>query len=69
MNITQETNQMETPKFLSDFPVIKYKGGYNITTSKQTTRGSIVFNMEYKPIWLHRFFCKLLLGWTWIDNK
>ena len=30
MNITQETNQMETPKFLSDFPVIKYKGAYNI---------------------------------------
>lgn len=22
-----------------------------------------------RPLWVHRFFCKLLLGWKWEDTK
>jgi len=27
------------------------------------------FGLPDKPHWIHRFFVKLLLGWTWEDYK
>lgn len=31
-------------------------------------KGSMVMYIEKKPLWLHRWFCRLLLGWEWKDN-
>ncbi len=35
-------------------------GGYQFS--------SFTFHLDKKPKAIHRFFCKLCLGWTWYDN-
>ena len=44
----------------------KAVGGYDITGNggRYNTR---VFTFFNKPNWFHRFFCRLLLGWVWVD--
>jgi hypothetical protein len=49
-----------------DFKNPVYVGGYRIG---RTSEASITFNFIYKPKLIHRFFCKIFLGWEWIDNK
>ncbi len=46
----------------------KVVGGYDITGIEGGT-GSIVFNMTKKPLLIHRFFCRILLGWKWVNEK
>lgn len=46
----------------------KIVGGYDITGIGGGT-GSIVFNMTKKPLLIHRFFCRILLGWKWVNEK
>ncbi len=43
-----------------------FVGCYNINGEKtyQTK-----FHFTKKPKAIHRFFCKLCLGWTWTDNN
>jgi hypothetical protein len=43
-----------------------YAGGYRIGKSPSY---SVTFDLVYKPKLIHILFCKLLLGWEWIDNK
>lgn len=47
-------------------PAPKTSGGYDITGGNGKNN-SIMFMMVKKPKWHHRFFCKLFLGWNWID--
>lgn len=44
------------------------KGGYDIT-GIGGGHGSIMFMVDKKPKWHHRFFTKLFLGWAWVDGK
>jgi len=46
----------------------KEVGGYDITGGKSSMH-SIKFMFKNKPKWHHRFFCKLFLGWKWVDIK
>jgi hypothetical protein len=46
----------------------KYIGGYDITGGNGK-ENSIVMTFTRKPKWHNRLFCKLFLGWTWIDYK
>ena len=43
-------------------------GGYNLVGGKGV-KNSIQFNLTKKPSAWHRFWTKVFLGWTWIDNK
>ncbi len=43
----------------------KYAGGYQMGGNAYHTK----FMLLEKPCWLHRKMAKLLLGWTWVDNK
>ncbi|GIV44016.1 MAG: hypothetical protein KatS3mg035_1139 [Bacteroidia bacterium] len=43
-------------------------GGYDITGGDGKTN-SIMLLMTKKPKWHHRFFCRVFLGWNWIDLK
>ncbi len=45
----------------------KHVGSYMI--GGDTIDTSIQFHFQKKPSWIHRTFCKLLLGWTWSDKK
>jgi len=31
--------------------------------------GSVYYQMNKKPIWLHRIMARVLLGWEWIDGE
>lgn len=46
----------------------KPKNGYDIT-GKGGGAGSVMFMMDKKPRWHHRFFTKLFLGWVWVDGE
>jgi len=48
-------------------PIIPFVGGYAIT-GKGKLEHSIVFKFIKKPNRIHRFFCKLFLGWVWVGN-
>ena len=52
----KEKTLIQTPKTV---------GGYDITGG---STGYIIFNMTKKPNVVHRFFCRLLLGWKWTDE-
>lgn len=41
-----------------------YVGSYQITSEANSMR----FMFVKKPNIIHRFFCRILLGWVWIDN-
>ena len=45
-----------------------YAGSYQITG-----KGSVEYSMRVmfakKPSILNRFFCRILLGWVWIDSE
>ncbi len=43
----------------------KYAGGYQMGGNAYNTKFMLLEN----PCWLHRNMVKLLLGWTWVDNK
>jgi hypothetical protein len=40
----------------------EYIGGYDITPN-------FTVMLETKPMWLHRYMTRILLGWKWKDNK
>jgi len=57
-DLTKIENVIKTPL---------YAGCYQITD-----KGSVVNSMRImfakKPTILNRFFCRILLGWVWIDS-
>jgi hypothetical protein len=38
----------------------QYVGGYRM--------GHFRFNLERRPVWVHRVFMRLFLGWLWVDG-
>ncbi len=48
-------------------PVPKYVGSYQIT-GKGNVANSMRFMFVKKPSIINRFFCRILLGWVWIDS-
>lgn len=44
----------------------KYVGGFRIVSDDL---GSVTFMLQKKPNRIHIFFCKILLGWVWVQNK
>jgi hypothetical protein len=44
-----------------------YVGGYQIN-GRGSVENSMRFMFVKKPNIIHRFFCRILLGWVWIDN-
>ena len=52
----------------NQLPKIDFAGGYAIT-GKGKLEDSLIFKFVKKPNRVHRFFCKLLLGWIWVDNQ
>ena len=44
-----------------------YVGSYQIT-GKGSKENSMRFNFVKKPNIVNRFFCRILLGWVWVDN-
>ena len=42
-------------------------GGY-VVTGKGRLENSLIFKFVRKPNIIHRFFCKVLLGWIWVDD-
>ena len=53
---TQEFRFLEKPV---------YVGGYNITPHSSN---QFIVNSTKKPLFIHRFFCRILLGWVWVDD-
>ena len=51
-------NEIKTPM---------YVGSYQIT-GKGSEANSMRFNFVKKPSIINRFFCRILLGWVWIDS-
>lgn len=43
-------------------------GGY-VITGKGRLENSLIFKFVRKPSRINRFFCRVLLGWIWIDEK
>ena len=60
---TKKENWIETKDY--NINLTKPVGAYNIGEKQHC----IKFMLTKKPIWLHRYFCKLLLGWGWEDEK
>tara|TARA_R110000822_G_scaffold128195_4_gene263895 strand:- start:3778 stop:4413 length:636 start_codon:yes stop_codon:yes gene_type:complete len=56
---TINLKQVETPK---------HAGAYQIT-GKGSEANSMRFNFVKKPNLVNRFFCRILLGWVWIDES
>ena len=45
----------------------KIVGGYRVTPNAD--EGGLVFmTFTKKPSWWHRMWCRLLLGWTWVES-
>lgn len=63
----EDTKNISSGGFADTFTIAKPSGGYDITGGKKRN-GSIMFMFPNKPKWHHRLFCKLLLGWTWLDE-
>lgn len=40
----------------------EYVGGYDITPN-------FTIMLQTKPMWLHRYMTRILLGWKWKDTK
>jgi hypothetical protein len=40
----------------------EYVGGYDITPN-------FTVMLQTKPMWLHRYMTRILLGWKWKDTK
>ncbi len=57
-NSTWGVDQIKTPT---------YVGGYQIT-GKGSEANYMQFNFVKKPSIINRFFCKILLGWVWVDS-
>lgn len=45
----------------------EYAGGYNIAGGNEKIY-TVIFRLRKKPHFIHRYFCKLLLGWEWVDE-
>ena len=68
----QNTNQSDLPTTSeysgitnTNYRILKlpeYIGGYDITPN-------FTVMLETKPMWLHRYMTRILLGWKWKDNK
>lgn len=46
-------------------------GGYHIGYEERPDGSSwsnIEFRMSVKPLWLHRYMVRVLLGWEWRDD-
>ena len=46
--------------------VPKIVGGYRVTPNHEY--GLVFFTFTKKPSWWHRMWCRLLLGWRWVDS-
>jgi|TARA_R110000764_G_scaffold229077_1_gene319833 hypothetical protein len=58
---------MENTINLKQVEVPKYVGAYQIT-GKGSEANSMKFLFVKKPNLVNRFFCRILLGWVWIDE-
>lgn len=59
---------IEKPTVTCSIENKKTVGGYDIT-GIGGGYGSIILSMTKKPAFIHRFFCRVLLGWKWIDQR
>ena len=59
----KEENWVDLKNHFIELP--KSIGGYAMGEKQHC----IKFMLTKKPICLHRYFCKLLLGWRWEDEK
>jgi hypothetical protein len=53
---------------LNEIKIKKNVGGYQIT-GKGGVENSIIFMFVKKPNFINRLFCRLCLGWVWIDKS
>tara|TARA_R110000796_G_scaffold90921_1_gene194951 strand:+ start:61 stop:267 length:207 start_codon:yes stop_codon:yes gene_type:complete len=61
-------NKMEENMFkVNEIKIPMYVGGYQIT-GKGSEADNVRFMFVKKPNIINRFFCRILLGWVWIDN-
>ena len=51
----------------NEIKISMYVGSYQIT-GKGSEANSVRFMFVKKPNIVNRFFCRILLGWAWIDN-
>jgi hypothetical protein len=58
---------MENTINLKQVEVPKYVGAYKIT-GKGSEANRMKFLFVKKPNLVNRFFCRILLGWVWIDE-
>tara|TARA_R110001599_G_scaffold312409_1_gene519978 strand:+ start:345 stop:527 length:183 start_codon:yes stop_codon:yes gene_type:complete len=59
---------MEGKNFrVNEIKIPMYVGSYQIT-GKGSEANSMRFMFVKKPNIVNRFFCRILLGWVWIDN-
>ena len=68
----QNTNQSDLPTTSeysgitnTNYQILKlpeYVGGYDITPN-------FTVMLQTKPMWLHRYMTRILLGWKWKDTK
>ena len=52
---------------INEIKISMYVGSYQIT-GKGSEANSVRFMFVKKPNIVNRFFCRILLGWAWIDN-
>lgn len=63
-----DNTQTEIPKFTnnSEIKTPKYVGGYNLNGCNTKENGLVILQTK-KPFFFHRFFCKVILGFIWVD--
>ena len=57
----------KTFKF-KEIKIPMYVGSYQIT-GKGSEANSMQFMFVKKPNIINRFFCRILLGWVWVDDE
>lgn len=53
---------------LHSIEIEKPVGYYQITGKNTSDYGNMKFMFYKKPNFIHRLFCKLLLGWVWGED-
>jgi len=56
--VEQELQIREEPRIV---------GGYRVSPNHEY--GLVFMTFTKKPSWWHRMWCRLLLGWTWVDAE
>ncbi len=52
---------------INEVKTTPYVGGYQID-SRKDVENSLRLMFVKKPSIINRFFCRILLGWVWIDD-